>query len=116
MLDTDDASTPAQNHGAALLEQTPHRSTIEYFLLNSRPLISSLGFLYMVPFVFAPSSLQIAGALSAVVILFITLWIGTLFQDLPKVLLWGQKKTNFLSYLPGSLFGYRHLVTMQLGL
>lgn len=31
-------------------------------------------------------SLQVAGALSAIVILFITLWIGALFQDLPKVL------------------------------
>uniref|UniRef100_A0A672GGY2 STAS domain-containing protein n=1 Tax=Salarias fasciatus TaxID=181472 RepID=A0A672GGY2_SALFA len=30
---------------------------------------------------------QIAGALSAVVILFITLWIGTLFEDLPKAVL-----------------------------
>lgn len=32
---------------------------------------------------------QIAGALSAIVILFITLWIGTLFQDLPKAVLAG---------------------------
>ncbi|XP_071762911.2 solute carrier family 26 member 6 [Centroberyx gerrardi] len=30
---------------------------------------------------------QVAGALSAVVILFITLWIGTLFEDLPKAVL-----------------------------
>ncbi|XP_075882279.1 solute carrier family 26 member 6-like [Nelusetta ayraudi] len=32
---------------------------------------------------------QIAGALSAIVILFITLWIGSLFQDLPKAVLAG---------------------------
>lgn len=43
-------------------------------------------------YVFAPSSMQIAGALSAIVILFITLWIGTLFEDLPKVLVQEQKK------------------------
>ncbi|XP_037628926.1 solute carrier family 26 member 6 isoform X1 [Sebastes umbrosus] len=30
---------------------------------------------------------QVAGALSAIVILFITLWIGTLFEDLPKAVL-----------------------------
>ncbi|XP_034551142.1 solute carrier family 26 member 6 [Notolabrus celidotus] len=30
---------------------------------------------------------QVAGALSAVVILFITLWIGTLFEELPKAML-----------------------------
>ncbi|XP_056895957.1 solute carrier family 26 member 6 [Takifugu flavidus] len=30
---------------------------------------------------------QVAGALSAIVILFITLWIGVLFQDLPKAVL-----------------------------
>ncbi|XP_077580447.1 solute carrier family 26 member 6 [Stigmatopora nigra] len=30
---------------------------------------------------------QVAGALSAIVILFITLWVGTLFQDLPKAML-----------------------------
>ncbi|KAM6928634.1 solute carrier family 26 member 6 isoform 2-T2 [Lycodopsis pacificus] len=30
---------------------------------------------------------QVAGALSAIVILFITLWIGTLFEDLPKSVL-----------------------------
>ncbi|KAM9855513.1 solute carrier family 26 member 6 [Aulostomus maculatus] len=30
---------------------------------------------------------QVAGAISAVVILFITLWIGTLFEDLPKAVL-----------------------------
>ncbi|XP_057685938.1 solute carrier family 26 member 6 [Corythoichthys intestinalis] len=30
---------------------------------------------------------QVAGALSAIVILFITLWIGALFQDLPKAVL-----------------------------
>ncbi|KAK5863277.1 hypothetical protein PBY51_000318 [Eleginops maclovinus] len=30
---------------------------------------------------------QVAGALSAIIILFITLWIGTLFEDLPKAVL-----------------------------
>ncbi|KAM3618162.1 uncharacterized protein V6R79_016556 [Siganus canaliculatus] len=30
---------------------------------------------------------QVAGAISAIVILFITLWIGTLFEDLPKAVL-----------------------------
>lgn len=82
MLDAGNSSTPARNR--------------EAFLLNSRPPVSSLGFLFMAPFVFAPSSLQIAGALSAIVILFITLWIGTLFEDLPKVLLLvTEKKMNF---------------------
>ncbi|CAG03257.1 unnamed protein product, partial [Tetraodon nigroviridis] len=30
---------------------------------------------------------SVAGALSAIVILFITLWIGVLFEDLPKAVL-----------------------------
>lgn len=64
-------------------------------------------------FVFAPSSPQIAGALSAVVILFITLWIGTLFEDLPKVLLQEQKKKKLLRYSPWRLFNNGFLANMQ---
>lgn len=50
---------------------------------------SSAGFLLISlmtrPYTFVFVSLQVAGALSAIVILFITLWIGVLFEDLPKV-------------------------------
>ncbi|XP_062419655.1 solute carrier family 26 member 6 isoform X2 [Pungitius pungitius] len=47
----------------------------------------SLGRIFALKYGYKVDSNQVAGALSAIVILFITLWIGTLFADLPKAVL-----------------------------